>query len=115
VSDAPDRVTLPAHADLAALQRYVHELEAMHGWLSADLQRCCFLMGEEVGELFRAVRRLDDAAARHGERPPELVEQLGEEIVDVLNYLLAIANRTGLDLEAAFREKNRRNQHRTWS
>ncbi|HMV68831.1 MAG TPA: MazG nucleotide pyrophosphohydrolase domain-containing protein [Myxococcota bacterium] len=104
-----DRIGLPAGASLAELQRYVHALEAMHGWLDADAARCCFLMGEEVGELFRAVRRLErapDDAAR--------VTQAGEEIVDVLNYLLAIANRLGIDVEAAFREKNLRNQGRRW-
>ena len=41
--------------------------------------------------------------------------QVGEELVDVFNYLLAIANRVGVDLERAFREKNARNQERTWS
>jgi NTP pyrophosphatase (non-canonical NTP hydrolase) len=32
----------------------------------------------------------------------------------VLNYLLAIANRYDIDLEAAFREKNDHNQRRSW-
>jgi NTP pyrophosphatase (non-canonical NTP hydrolase) len=96
---------------MSAWQRYVHELEALHGWLDASASRNCFLMGEEVGELFAAVRRLErtDAAAH-----PELVAQVGEEIVDVLNYLLAIANRHGIDVEAAFRAKNAVNQGRTW-
>ena len=39
---------------------------------------------------------------------------MGAEIVDVLNYLLAIANRLDIDVEAAFREKNARNLERTW-
>ena len=72
----------------------------------------CFLMGEEVGELFAAVRRLEGAAP---ETRDACVAQVGEEIVDVMNYLLAIANRLEIDLEAAFRKKNRVNQTRTWS
>ena len=34
--------------------------------------------------------------------------------VDVLNYLLAIANRLEIDVEDAFRRKNQTNQGRTW-
>lgn len=104
-------IELPAGADLAALQRYIHALEAQQGWLEADLVRNCFLMGEEVGELFRAVRRLEGAPAAQRE---ERVAQVGEELVDVLNYLLAIANRLDLNLEDEFRKKNAYNQTRTW-
>ncbi|MCB9664463.1 MAG: hypothetical protein H6732_10130 [Alphaproteobacteria bacterium] len=103
---------LPAQPTLRDLQRYVHALEAHHGWLEADAARTCFLMGEEVGEVFGAVRaweRADDAAR------PAAAEAVGEEIVDVLNYLLALANRLDLDLEASFRAKNGRNETRTWS
>jgi NTP pyrophosphatase (non-canonical NTP hydrolase) len=96
---------------LAHLARYVDELERMHGWHKADAARCCFQMGEEVGELFRAVRDTERA-------PQPLAAPLraavGEELVDVLNYLLAIANRYDIDLEAAFREKNDHNQRRSW-
>ncbi len=97
-------IELPAGAAMADYQRYIHQLEASKGWLSADLVRNCFLMGEEVGELFAAVRRVEEDGA----------ERVGEEIVDVLNYLLAIANRLDIDLEAAFRTKNARNQTRSW-
>lgn len=106
-------IELPEGARLAEYQAYVRALEALHGWLDADAARSCFLMGEEVGELFAAVRKLErvspDDPARAG-----AVAAVGEEIVDVLNYLLAIANRLDIDVEAAFRAKNARNQTRTW-
>ncbi len=109
-------IELPQQASVADLQRYVHELEASKGWLEADLARNCFLMGEEVGELFAAVRKLEPLLHPDPEAPGrrEAVEHVGEELVDVMNYLLAIANRLDLDLEACFRAKNARNQHRTW-
>lgn len=116
----PPPLALPEGADLAALQRYVHDLEALHGWLDTDLVHNCFLMGEEVGEVFAAVRavhehdaRSADEASGVGDRPA-LVDEVGDELVDVLNYLLALANRLDIDLEAAFRRKNRRNETRTW-
>ena len=98
-------IELREGASLAEVQAYVHDLEALHGWLDADLVRNCFLMGEEVGELFGAVRRLERGASR---------EDVAEELVDVLNFLCAIANRLDIDLEEAFRAKNARNQQRSW-
>ena len=101
-------IELPPEAPLKAYQRYIHDLEAQQGWLDVDLVHNCFLMGEEVGELFKAIRRynryfeetsLEIAAS-------ERTEQVAEEIVDVFNYLLAIANRLDIDLEQAFRDKN---------
>jgi NTP pyrophosphatase (non-canonical NTP hydrolase) len=97
-------------------QRYIHELEAMHGWLKVDLVHNCFLMGEEVGELFKAVRKYNKLYDEGQSTPTEKAQaHVGEELVDVLNYLMAIANRVGVDLEQAFREKNARNQTRTWT
>ena len=43
------------------------------------------------------------------------VDHIGEEIIDIMNYLIAIANRLEIDLEGAFRRKNEINQGRSWS
>lgn len=100
---------LPSKPTLADLQAYIERLEARKGWSGATVERKCFLLGEEVGELFKAVRL-------HQRNPSDqAVEDISHEIVDVLNYLLAIANRLDIDVEAAFREKNTRNEGRTWS
>lgn len=108
-------ISLPEGAAMKDYQRYIHELEAQHGWLEVDLVHNCFLMGEEVGEVFKAVRRYNKLFDEGASTPPAQARaQLGEELVDVFNYLLAIANRTGVDLEQAFREKNARNQQRSW-
>ncbi len=119
--DAPATpITLPEGASMAEYQSYIHDLEKMHGWLSVDLVHNCFLMGEEVGELFKAVRkvnRLFEEGQSTGD-PAEKdarVAHVGEELVDVFNYLLAIANRLDIDVEQAFRDKNAHNQTRTWT
>ncbi|MEZ4337726.1 MAG: MazG nucleotide pyrophosphohydrolase domain-containing protein [Sandaracinaceae bacterium] len=110
-------IELPKDAPMRDYQRYVHELEAMHGWLKVDLVHNCFLMGEEVGELFKAVRRTR-RMFEQPDAPPADAEarraEVADELVDVLNYLIAIANRLDIDLEEAFRAKNARNQERTW-
>lgn len=102
---------------MGAYQKYIAELEELHGWTRVDLVHSCFLMGEEVGELFKAVRKVEglfpegDAGAQQREAR---VAHVGEELVDVFNYLLAVANRLGIDVEQAFRAKNALNQTRTW-
>lgn len=115
-SETPAPITLPADARLADYQRYITALEARMGWSEVDLVHNCFLMGEEVGELFKAVRRVlkfydqaGDSALEHERR-----QNVSEELVDVFNYLLAIANRLEIDLESAFIEKNAQNQQRIW-
>lgn len=112
-----DPIELPEDAPMREYQRYVHALEKMHGWLDVDLVHNCFLMGEEVGELFKAIRKLLKLYDQAGAAPSEEEERrahVAEEIVDVLNYLIAIANRLDIDLEEAFRKKNAENQRRSW-
>ena len=104
---------LPDSPTLADLQRYVHRLEALHGWLDTDVVYNCFLMGEEGGELHRAIRDHRSVEKKSGDTAASRAH-VAEEIVDVLNYLLAIANRLDLDLEEAFRRKNARNERRRW-
>jgi NTP pyrophosphatase (non-canonical NTP hydrolase) len=109
-------IDLPERAAMQEYQKYIHELEALHGWLKLDLVHNCFLMGEEVGELFKAVRKYNKQSdAAQGASKEQARAHVAEELVDVFNFLLAIANRTGVDLEQAFREKNARNQQRTWT
>jgi len=100
---------------MADFQRFVHDLEAHHGWLDVDLVHNVFLMVEEVGELAKGIRRYRKLFDEHEPTPADAARaEVGAEIVDVLNYLLAIANRLDIDVEAAFREKNARNLERTW-
>lgn len=117
-AEARPRPELPPGATMADFQRYIHGLEAYHGWLDVDLVHNCFLMGEEVGELFKAVRKVqrlfDEPEKGAGGDTAARVAHVGEELVDVLNYLLAIANRLDIDVEAAFRAKNTANLERTW-
>lgn len=114
----PTVIQLPERASMQAYQRYIHELEALHGWLDVDLVHNCFLMGEEVGELFKSIRKYGRLFEDQGAPAHDDVESsrtaVAEEIVDVLNYLLAIANRLNIDIEAAFRNKNAKNQTRSW-
>ncbi|WP_108126573.1 MazG nucleotide pyrophosphohydrolase domain-containing protein [Saccharospirillum mangrovi] len=101
---------LNASPNLADLQRYVHELESERGFDTQSSRDKCLLLGEEVGELFKAVRQAEgmpmdvNAAAA----------DLADELADVLIYLCSIANRYDLNLEDAFRAKEAKNKQRRW-
>lgn len=111
------KIELPKHASMRDYQQYIHALEDMHGWLDVDLVHNCFLMGEEVGELFKAIRKYKRYYDQGGVTEQDADTRkaaVAEELVDVFNYLLALANRMDIDLEDAFRDKNTYNQTRTW-
>jgi NTP pyrophosphatase (non-canonical NTP hydrolase) len=101
---------LEPHPDLAALQTYVRQLEEERGFTNSPVQQECLLLGEEVGELFKAVRKREklqiDANSKVG--------SVEEELADVLIYICAIANRFEIDLEKALRDKEEINKKRVW-
>jgi NTP pyrophosphatase (non-canonical NTP hydrolase) len=96
---------------LRAYQTYVTELEIERGFSDQGPIDKCLLLGEEVGELFKAVRKAEglviDANSHVGE--------IGHELADVFVYLCALANRYGVDLETAFRAKEAINERRLWT
>ena len=71
----------------------------------------CLLLGEEMGELFKAIRKGNgmkvDSASHIG--------AADEELADILIYLCSIANRLDIDLETAFRLKEAANHSRQWT
>ena len=112
----PPLLAIEPPGDLRALQRYIDALEHKMGWAGEDLRTCLLHMGEELGEVYEAARKLESAqAAGDGARAAARRAQLGHELVDVLNYLLAVANRCDVDLQRAFLEKNNHNQGRVWA
>lgn len=105
---------MPELADfptLAELQRYVHALEVERGFIDQTVLMKCLMLGEETGELFKAVRKaegikLDHASAKIG--------GIDEELVDILIFVCSIANKYNIDLEEAFRRKEEINKRRVW-
>lgn len=68
------------------------------------------LLGEEVGELFKALRKSQGISID----PQSKVGSASEELADILIYLCAIANRFDIQLEEAFRRKEEINMRRSW-
>ena len=69
------------------------------------------MLGEEMGELFKAIRKEENITIDHTSK----FGMIEEELADIIIYLCSIANRYGIDLEASFRQKEEVNKKRTWS
>ncbi|MEK7072895.1 MAG: MazG nucleotide pyrophosphohydrolase domain-containing protein [Patescibacteria group bacterium] len=102
--------TLKNNPTLADFQRYVAEMVEERGFVKESLPEVFMLFLEECGEMAKAARK------SHGLKIDETSQKyhLDHEIADVFIYLLDIANKCGVDLEKAFREKEEINKERTW-
>ncbi len=115
-ADTPPEI--PPPPDLANGERRLRDFQAFHRWLdeAKDFDQDPFfnfiLLQEEIGELARLLSIKWGAKRGYGD-PPQL-QDVGAEMADVLAYLLKMANYLGVDLEAAYLEKMRINQHRKW-
>jgi NTP pyrophosphatase (non-canonical NTP hydrolase) len=97
---------------LSDLQQYTADVCKERGWDKDTYTEKFLLFTEEVGELAKAMRKhtgMYKEEARNHKR-----FELNEEFADVLNYLLDMANLFDVDLEAAFREKDKFNRERSW-
>lgn len=103
--------TLPENTTLKGLQNYVKELEKERGFDGENIFNKCILLGEEVGELFKAIRKETNSLIDHNSN----FEPAARELADILIILSTIANRLNIDLEEAIREKEEINRTRNWS
>jgi NTP pyrophosphatase (non-canonical NTP hydrolase) len=102
---------LPKNPTIKDFQQYVEDLEVERGFKEQDILQKCLLLGEEIGELFKAVRKHQTNLRIDSNSKVGTIE---EELADILIYTCAIANRHNIDLERAFREKEEINKKRTW-
>ncbi|HAT73442.1 MAG: hypothetical protein US30_C0001G0074 [Candidatus Moranbacteria bacterium GW2011_GWF2_36_839] len=96
---------------LSDFQQYVRELENERGFADQNVLQKCLMLGEEVGELFKAIRKSENIKIDHNSK----FSSIDEELADVLIFICSIANRYDIDLEKAFREKEEVNKQRVWS
>ncbi len=106
-----NNLILPNNPTLPDLQQYVHILEAARGFSQQPIIEKSLLLGEEIGELFKAIRKIQGLNIDQNSK----VTAVGDELADILIYLCAIANRCSIDLETAFRQKEEINKHRQWT
>ena len=103
---------LPDKPTLADLQAYIKAICKQRGWDKNSDTEIFMLLMEEVGELAKAIRNTKNMYQEKGKEGA--LNNLKEEFADVLNYLLDLANYFNVDLEQAFREKDKINRNREW-
>jgi NTP pyrophosphatase (non-canonical NTP hydrolase) len=96
---------------LRILQDYLAAVCRERGWTKDSPSEKFVLFVEEVGELAKAIRK---RAGLYHEAAKTQTIALEEEFADVLSYLLDLANCYGVDLEVAFRAKEKINETRIW-
>ena len=102
---------VPPAGDLDELQAYIGEIAKVRGFSDEAPHEILILLMEEVGELARAMRmRLGLTYSQTNRRAKEI----SLELADCLIYILHLANRSGVRLLAAFREKERINAGKKW-
>jgi NTP pyrophosphatase (non-canonical NTP hydrolase) len=111
VNKKQSKLFLKKQPTLADFQKYVKELEQERGFIEQNVLQKCLMLGEEVGELFKAIRKKEKMKIDNNSK----FGSIDEELADIIIYICAIANRCGIDLEKAFREKEEINKGREWT
>lgn len=106
-------IQLPQNPTLPQLQSYVDDICKARGWDKATDLETFLLFVEEVGEMAKAIRNRQELFQEPAKQQAKKME-LESEFADVLSYLLDLANRMDVNLEAAFRQKEEINSGRVW-
>ena len=92
--------------ELDGAQRAVDNWIKIHGVRYFNELTNMAQLTEEVGEVARIIAR------RYGEQSEKISDKdkdLGEELADVIFVALCLANQTGVDINAAFEKKLKKN------
>lgn len=101
---------LKENPTLKDFQNYVIELEKERGFTKQTVLQRSLLLGEEIGELFKAIRKSEKMSVDQ----KSTIGSVDEELADILIFICSIANRFGINLEKAFRDKEKINKKRNW-
>jgi len=107
------KLNLKKEPTLKDFQKYVKDMRIERNFNEETILEECLLLGEEVGELFKAIRKHKTRITFDNSNSK--VTQVEEEISDVLTMLICVANNAGVDIEQAFRNKEEINKKRKWS
>jgi NTP pyrophosphatase (non-canonical NTP hydrolase) len=104
-------LNLPSNPSLTDIQNYVRELEQERGFANKGILEKSLLLGEEIGELFKAIRKHKNLSIDQNSN----VGAVGDEIADIVSMLCSVANCLDVNIESAFRAKEEVNKTRKWT
>lgn len=99
---------LPDKPTLEDFQKLISQLVIDRGYNQETVPEVLMLLIEEVGELAKAIRKLNGQKTHQDSK----IHDAEEELADCLWLLIDISNRLDIDLEAAFRAKETKNKNR---
>lgn len=103
--------SLKENSSLREIQEYAKKMIIARGFEEETPQDILMLLTEELGELAKEVRKTTKVKVdKNANRTPNL----GNEIADVFNYLLALCIAEDIDLLQAFKNKEAINLKREW-
>jgi len=105
---------LPEHPNLTDLQKYILKWKKERGFNVTNPVIEMMYLTEEIGELAAAIRRSDKMKKTHYDINKDRDDKVGDEMADILYFLLNIANIYNIDLEDAFMKKAAENETRVW-
>ncbi len=113
---SPDLPPIPEEASLSQWQSYLAKVVQARGWDKASELELFLLLNEEIGEFAKALRKSRDLFNQEGVAAgaEQSRQELADELADIFSYVLDLANRLEIDLETAFRDKERKNRERSW-
>lgn len=92
--------------DIAGLQKRLRQFASERDWQPYQTPKnLAMAMVVEAAELVEIFQWLTPEESQQIASKPEQHQHLGEEIADVMLYLLQIADHSGVDLEAAVERK----------
>lgn len=106
------KLFLKENPTLADIQQYVRNLEVERGFTEHGVVDQSLLLVEEIGELCKVIRKYHTNMGIDTAKKYEL--DAAGEVADVIIMLTAVANRLGVDMEQALRDKEEQNKQRTW-
>jgi NTP pyrophosphatase (non-canonical NTP hydrolase) len=98
-SDPKDQIESKKVLD--GFQSIVNDMESYCGWLDGSIRAKCIILGEEFGELMKAVRKREGMRVRKDSK----IGSVEEEIADMIIVLCGIANRYGININAEVKNK----------
>lgn len=98
---------------LSEWQEYIARKIEERGFAEETLQDNFMLLVEEVGELAKSLRPLHGVKVAT-DSTKKGRQEIEHEAADVFWLLVCVCNKLGIDLDAAIRSKEEKNDKRTW-
>lgn len=112
-TNEPSKLHLKKNPTLGDIQAYIMDLEEERDLTKQSLLELWVLVSEEIGGLAKCIRK---AATSTGTGVAKHYNfNAADKLADLLIVLSATANRLGVDLEQAFRDKEEVNKKRKWA